>query len=98
MGLYEKVKGKLVYGENISQTLQFVQSGAADLGLVARSHMSNRVAGAVYWNITVNQHRAIEQKMLILKRSKNSHAAQAFVNFMQTAHIKKLIRNDGYDL
>jgi len=98
MGLYKNIKSKLVYGENISQTLQFVQSGAAELGFVARSHMINKVDKAEYWSITTNQHQAIQQKMLLLKSASNIKAAQAFVSFMQTPNIKKLIQNDGYQL
>lgn len=98
MGLYEQLKNKLVYGENISQTLQFVQSGAAELGFVARSHMRNRVDKAEYWNISTDQHKPIQQKMLLLKNAKNINAAQAFVNYMQIPYIKKLIQNDGYQL
>ena len=98
MGLYEKLKTKLVYGENIAQTLQFVQSGAADIGFVARSYMINKVNEAEYWNIKADQHQAIQQKMLVLKNSNNIRASQAFFDFMQTAQIKKLIQNDGYQL
>src|SRR6202043_697165 len=36
-GLYERVQGKLVLGENISQTAQFAQSGAAEVGVLALS-------------------------------------------------------------
>jgi len=98
MGLYEKLKSKLVFGENISQTLQFVQSGAADLGFVARSHMKDKFDESQYWNIAEDKHQPIKQKMLVLKKSKHITAARSFMVFMQTAEIKKLIRNDGYQL
>ena len=98
MGLYEKLKGKLVFGENISQTLQFVQSGAADLGFVAQSHMKNKIDESQYWNIAEEQHQPIKQKMLVLKKSKHITTARSFMYFMQTAEIKQLIRNDGYQL
>ena len=98
MGLYKQLKNKLVYGENISQTLQFVQSGAVDFGFVARSHMSNRVDKAEYWNIATDQHKPIQQKMLLLKSANNIAVAQEFVSYMQTPYIKKLIKNDGYEL
>jgi len=98
MGLYEKLKSRLVYGENISQTLQFVQSGAADMGFVARSHMKNKIDKSQYWNIVEDQHQPIKQKMLLLKKSKTINASRSFVNFMQTTNIKKLIQDDGYQL
>jgi len=98
MGIYDKLKEKLVYGENISQTLQFVESGAADIGFVARSHMKNRVDESQYWNIPEDHHQPIEQKMLLIKNIKNINAARSFINFMQTEEIKNIIRNDGYQL
>ena len=98
MGLYEKLKNKLVFGENISQTLQFVQSGAADLGFVARAHMKDKFDESQYWNIAEDQHQPIKQKMVVLKKSKQINAARLFMHFMQSAEIKKLIKNDGYQL
>jgi len=98
MGLYGKLKSKLVFGENISQTLQFVQSGAADLGFVARAHMKDRYDESQYWNITENQHQPIKQKMIVLKKSKHINAARAFMHFLQQNEIKQLIKNDGYQL
>ena len=92
--LYEEVKHKLVYGENISQTMQFVQSGAADIGLVARSYVINDM----YWEIDSYLHKAIEQKVILLKQSNQIETASEFLEYIQSPAIKKLIRADGYDL
>lgn len=94
MELYQQVKNKLVYGENISQTLQFVQSGAADMGLVARAHVKHDM----YWEIDSYFHQPIVQKYVILKQSKHPELAMAFIQFMQTPDIQSLIRADGYQL
>ena len=95
MGLYEKLKSRLVYGENISQTLQFVQSGAADMGFVALSHMKT-IDDSQYWSIAGDKHQPIKQKMILLKSSKKLSAAKDFMIFMQSVDIKKIIQNDGY--
>jgi len=92
MELYEKVKDRLVYGENISQTLQFVQSGAADLGFVARSY----VIHDMYWQIDDYLHKPLEQKMLILKQTKQPDSAKKFIEYMQTDEVKKIISTSGY--
>jgi molybdate transport system substrate-binding protein len=94
MGLYEKVKNKLVYGENISQTLQFVGSGAAELGFVARSHVNEQV----FFAIDTQLHQPVTQKMLILKQTTQPALAQRFVEFIQTPAIAEMIKQDGYQL
>ncbi|HEY9200207.1 MAG TPA: molybdate ABC transporter substrate-binding protein [Gammaproteobacteria bacterium] len=94
MGLYEKVKHKLVYGENISQTLQFVESGAAELGFVARSHVNNQV----FFAIDTELHQPVTQKMLILKQTKQFALAQRFVEFLNTPQVIEMIKQDGYQL
>ena len=94
MGLYEKVKHKLVYGENIAQTLQFVESGAAELGFVARSHVNDQV----FFAIEQTMHQPVTQKMLILKQTKQPALAQRFVEFLQKPAIAEMIKQDGYQL
>lgn len=94
MGLYEKFKHKLVYGENISQALQFVESGAAELGFVARSHVNDRI----FFAIEQKLHQPVTQKMLILKQTKQPALAQDFVEFIQTPDVTEMIKQDGYQL
>ncbi len=92
MELYDGLKSKLVYGENISQTVQFVQSGAAELGLVARSY----VIDDMYWEIDSYMHKPINQTVVILKQSKQLQTAREFLQYIQSPAIQKVIENDGY--
>ena len=92
MELYETVKPKLVYGENISQTLQFVQAGAADLGLVARSYVMHDI----HWEIDSYLHKPVSQKVVILKQTRHLDIAREFLQFMQSPAIQKIITMDGY--
>jgi molybdate transport system substrate-binding protein len=81
MGLYGTVEKKLVLGENISQTLQFVESGAADVGIVALSLAlapSLRGAGR-YWEIPVTAYPKMEQGGIILKPSRAASEFRAFL-------------------
>ena len=94
MDLYDQVKSKLVYGENISQALQFVESGAAEIGFVAKSY----VIKDVYWNINNKLHKPIQQKMILLKQARDAKLAKEFMQYMQSEDIKKLIKADGYQL
>ncbi|HEY9050532.1 MAG TPA: molybdate ABC transporter substrate-binding protein, partial [Gammaproteobacteria bacterium] len=92
---YDAVKNKLVYGENIAQTYQFIESGSADLGFVALSQVNN--SSSRYWLVPQSFYTPLEQQLVILKSSRNAALAKIFVEFMQQDSIKKLIRSHGYD-
>jgi len=83
-GLWEKVKGKLIYGENISQTAQFVHTGAADAGIVALSlAISPKMLDeGRYWVIPEESHSDIEQIYVVLKKGKGKKCIQEFLDFI----------------
>ena len=96
--VYEQARGRIVYGENISQTLQFVQLGAADAGLVALS-----VARAPelqdednYWEVPEPAHPPIEQAVVVLAGARHATAAAAFEAFMQSATAAEVLQRYGY--
>ncbi len=98
--VYDKVKDKLVLGENISQTATFVVSGAADVGILALSlamspNMKDR---GRYVEIPVSDYPAIEQACLILRSSKNKDAAWTFLNFLKTDAVGDLLRGYGFEV
>ena len=85
-GVYAAVKGKLVLGENISQTAQFVQSGAADVGIVA---LSLAVAEPMktqgkYWEVPAGSYPRLEQGAVILKQSQRAGHATVARQFLET--------------
>ena len=92
--IYDKVKNKLVYGENIAQVMQFVQSGGADIGIVAKSYVKDDVA----WVIQNQYYSPIRQSVAILKQSTKVAVAKDFLDYINQSKIKKLIINDGYDI
>jgi len=97
MGLYQSVAKKLVFGENISQTLQFVQSGAADAGMVA---LSLAIAPAVrgqgrYWEVPLNAYPKMEQAGVILK---DSPAARKFRAWLLAPAGRRLLKEYGFSL
>ena len=97
MGLYDTVEKKLVLGENISQTLQFVESGAAEVGIVALSLAqapSVRAAGR-YWEIPIAAYPKLEQGGIILKPSP---AASAFRAFLLDARGRRALKQFGFYL
>ena len=97
MGLYTTVEKKLVLGENITQTLQFVQSGAADVGIVALSLAlapSVRAAGR-YWEVPLTAYPKIEQGGIILKPSP---AASQFRDLLLNATGRRVLQQFGFAL
>lgn len=80
-GLWEAVKDKLVYGENIRQALQFVETGDAEAGIVALSIAD--VPDAVYFVIPDRLHRPIDQAAAVAAGAKNGKGARDFIRFLQ---------------
>jgi molybdate transport system substrate-binding protein len=95
LGLEESVQAKLVLGENIAQTLQFVESGAADVGIVA---LSLALAPPVrargrYWQIPLDAYPRVEQGGIILK---DSQAARDFRAFLLSAAGRRILKQYGF--
>jgi molybdate transport system substrate-binding protein len=84
--MYDDVKDRLVLGENVSQTAQFVESGAADIGIIALSlarapAMSTK---GTYWEIPTEAHPTLEQGAVIVKASKRADSAKQFLEFVKS--------------
>lgn len=95
--LWEQMQDRIVQGENITQTLQFVQTGNAELGFIAYSQWLQLDAdkkGSV-WEVPAELHTPIIQQGVILK---DSAAARAFVAFIQDEQSRSYILAQGYDL
>jgi molybdate transport system substrate-binding protein len=96
-GIYEQVKPKLVYGENISQAVQFVQSGNAQAGIVALSlTASPTMKGGKNWVIPADMHPPIEQAVVLLKSARNKEAAQAFLDFVRSKVGREILERHGF--
>ena len=96
--LYDTVRPKLVEGENIAQTAQFVQSGAADIGILA---LSLALAPTMqkqgrYELIPAKLYPPIAQAGVILKSSKEKQAAEEFIKFMEKPETLQLMRRYGF--
>ncbi len=99
-GVYERVRAKLVLGENISQALQYVQTGNADAGIVA---LSLAVAPPVkptgrFWVIPSSFHRPIRQAVALTTRSAQPALAASFVAFVNSPAGRAIMRRYGFTL
>jgi len=98
--VYEKVKSKLVYGENISQTAQFVTTGAADAGIIALSlalSPAMKKLDGHYYVIPENAHKPLEQGFVILKKAEQNSVAVAFKDFVLGIEATKILGYFGFN-
>ena len=96
-GIYEQVKAKLVYGENISQAAQFVQSGNAQAGIIARSlAASPGMSEGKTWEIPAEMHPPIEQAAILVDSAKNRTVARAFLDFVKSAAGREILMKYGF--
>ncbi len=96
--VYDAVKDKLVLGENISQTSQFVQTGGADIGIIA---LSLAVAPAMketgaYWEVPVDAYPRLEQGAVVLKAAKDPKTARAFLDFVRSPDSVAMFKRYGF--
>ena len=96
--VYDQVKDKLVLGENISQAAQFVDSGAADVGIIALSLAlaPPMQAAGHYWEIPADSYPPIKQGAVILKGGKNQESSKAFLSFIQGAEGQTMMKRYGF--
>ena len=98
-GLYERLKSKLVYGENISQAAQFVQSGGAQAGILAMSlTFAPAMKSGKYWEIPRELYPPLEQTAVLLKSSSNKPAARTFLAFLHTESARDTLARYGFTL
>ena len=98
--LYEKVESKLVYGESISQAVQFATT-AADVGFVHKSafyseNMKKYKEGKDWVNVDTKLYTPIAQGIVILKQAENNVEAKAFYDFVLSSKGKEIFKSYGY--
>jgi molybdate transport system substrate-binding protein len=96
-GLYDQLKPKLVFGENISQAAQFVQSGSAQAGLIALSlALSPAMNSGKRWIIPPDRYPPVDQAVVLLKSSPNKQAAISFLAFVNSPKGRTAFERYGY--
>ncbi|HZR22423.1 MAG TPA: molybdate ABC transporter substrate-binding protein [Vicinamibacterales bacterium] len=98
--VYDAVRHKIVFGENVAQALQFVQSGAADAGIVALSLAlapASRDAGR-YAEVPLGEYPRIDQGGAILRWAADVESARAFRAFVIGADGRAILRQFGFSM
>ena len=96
LGLWDALRPKLVYGENVRHAVQFVESGAADAGIVALS-LAN-VAGVESAPVDPALHRPLDQAVAVVRRSARPELALAFIQFVNGPEGRPIMKRYGFAL
>jgi molybdate transport system substrate-binding protein len=97
-GLWDAVRRKLVFGENVAQAAQFVRTGNARAGILSLSLAAAppmREAG-IFVPIDPDSHRSLEQGYLVLRRAVDNGEARALARFMESAAAREILASHGF--
>jgi molybdate transport system substrate-binding protein len=95
-GIWDAIKPKLVLGENIRQTQQYVQTGNVDVGIIA---LSLSVSQPGKWElIPENLHKPIDQMLAVVKKSKHQTQAKQFAQYINGSKGRPLMKKYGFVL
>ncbi|WP_423456130.1 molybdate ABC transporter substrate-binding protein [Ottowia sp. VDI28] len=100
LGLTAALQPKLVTGESIGQTYNFISTGNAELGFVALAQVldGGKLKNGSMWVVPAKYHAPIVQDAVILKRAAGNPAAKAWMDLMRSPRTKDFIRSYGYEV
>jgi molybdate transport system substrate-binding protein len=100
LGVYDQIASKLVLGENISQTAQFVESGNAQAGMLALSHAlsPNLKDKGHYWAVPLDAYPTLNQAVVVVSKSAQKDAARKFLDFVRGPEGTTLLKNFGFSV
>ncbi len=98
LGVYEAVKERLVFGENISQTAQFIESGTADIGVIALSLATAPVLKSKgrSWEFPPDSYPRMDQAGVILSWARNPTGARDLRTFLLSEHGQSVLQRHGF--
>ena len=100
LNLWSRMKDRIVQGENIGQTFQFVYSRNAQLGFVALSQVLDpKIKGAgSRWDVPTPLHDLLQQQAVLLSNAQHKQAAMTFLDYAKSQKVRKIIERFGYGL
>lgn len=98
LGVFNTLTPRFVYGENISQTYQFISTGNASLGFVALSQVfaDGKVTSGSAWIVPSDLHESIRQDAVLLNPGKDNPAAAELLRYLRSDKARAVIRSFGY--
>ena len=100
LAILQQLQARIVQGDNIAQTYQFVATENAQLGFVALSQVfvDGKIAQGSGWIVPAGAHAPIRQDAILLTKGQDSAAAAALLQYLRGERAKSLIRSYGYEL
>ncbi|HPB91883.1 MAG TPA: molybdate ABC transporter substrate-binding protein [Rugosibacter sp.] len=101
LGVYDAIAPKLVQGENIAQTYQFIATGNALLGFIALSQViggDGKAKSGSAWIVPEKYYTPIRQDAVLLAKGKDNTAAVELLKFLKTSDAARIIQSYGYGL
>lgn len=97
-GLYDLLKSKLIFADNVMQAAQFLYAGAADAGIVSYSYANNPMLlrNGIIWKIPTNAHPPIKQAGIIINYSKYKNQAHIFRSFLLSSKGQAIFAAYGF--
>jgi molybdate transport system substrate-binding protein len=97
LNVHDALASRIVQGNSIAQTFQFIDTRNAELGFIALAQLGDRPGGS-RWIVPSSFHTEIRQDAVLLSRGAASAAARSFVDFLRGPEARKLIERYGYDV
>lgn len=98
LGVLNLIEPRVVQGESITQTFQFVSTGNAQLGFVALSQIidNGKIKSGSAWIVPETMHETLKQDAVLLNSARDAAAATALLSFLKSDKAKKIIASHGY--
>ncbi|PPC78298.1 molybdate ABC transporter substrate-binding protein [Pokkaliibacter plantistimulans] len=96
--LWDSLQPRLVQGDNISQTYQFIATGNAEMGFVALSQVKDGKQAGHFIAIPGSDYQPILQDAVLLSHGASNQAAKDFIDYLKSDEAKAIIREAGYEL
>jgi len=99
LGIWDAVQSRLVRGDSIAQVFQFTATGNVPVGFIAYSQLQAwRGPSGRYWEIPQDHYAPINQQAVLLTKGQDNPAAAAFMAFLKSVQVRKIITVHGYVL
>ena len=95
-GVWNDIQPKLVYGENVRQTMEFARSGNADVAIVSLS--LTQAAGGNSYQVPADLHKPIDQGVAIIKGSRNEAGARRFLDMLLDSKGREQLVKFGFEV
>ena len=98
LGVSDSLKDKIVQSENIAQCYQFVSTGNAELGFVAKSQvfLDGKLTAGSAWEVPASLYSPLNQDAVLLTPGKDSEAARALIAYLKSPQARAVITRYGY--